>query len=179
MEQKLRSFSSYLHEKPKRALAAGLLLYSAMFALLFCSSYLKVLLDTGTLMGGDGVAQFYPYAIEFRRMLISFFDSLGNGSPTVPMISMNFAFGSDDWTSVVPNFLPLLPYYIFLPLVPLYAVHNYWAIGSVLMLYLAGLAFFFMCRHFGKDPLIAGFFSAFFSFCGNTFHTALPNQQLL
>ncbi len=179
MDAKISSLYSYIRQKPKRALTAGLLLYSAMFTLIFSVSFLTILLDTGSLMVGDGVSQFYPYTLEFRRMLISFFDSFGSGSPSIPMISMNFSFGSDNFTSVLPDYLPFLPYYIFLPLIPESAVHTFWSIGTVIMLFIAGLSFFFMCRYFGKDPLISGFFAAFFSFCGNTVFLALPNQHMI
>ena len=163
----------------KRPFIAGAVIYTVLFAAYFAIALLPHYLATGSLIGGDALIQYYPYTMEFRRDLISFFDSFSSGSPALPLISTDFLYGADLWTSVYPDYIPFLPFYIFLPLVPESAVHVFYGIGTALLTYISGLTFYYMCVYFGKDPLISGFFSPFYVFCCSFFSMEMINQHLL
>lgn len=157
----------------------GVGIYTLIFAIFTAITSLTVIIDTGTLLGGDGIAQYYPFFLEFRRNTIAFFESLFGGSPQLNMIDLNFCFGTDTITGTTMIFLPFFPVYAISALLPEAAVPLLYALVSLVLSYLAGLAFIYMCRHFGVQPLWSGVFAPAYVFCGNYFFTGLFNPQFL
>ncbi|MCR4779499.1 MAG: YfhO family protein [Ruminiclostridium sp.] len=163
----------------KRAFIAGMVVYTVFFALFFSMTLLRSLLEYGSVLGGDSVSQYYPFLFEFRRNVGAFFSGLANGSSVFIMAEPNYAFGSDALTCVTADFLPFLPYYIFTPLIPEEGLMLYYGIGTVLMAYIAGTAFVYMCSYFEQSTLAAGFFAVLYIFCGSCWFTILFNQQFI
>lgn len=159
--------------------SAAVLVYTAVFVLYTAITTLIVILDTGSLLGGDGVAQYYPFLLELRRNIIAFFESLANGSTQLTMIDLNMCYGTDTLTGTAMNFLPFLPVYALSALISEEAVPLFFAIVSLLLSYLSGLSFLCLCRHFRLHSLWSGFFASAYVFCGNYYFTGLLNPQFL
>ena len=178
-DSRLSQLAAYLTGNKKRAFAAGVAVYTAVFALFFCISVLPVIADTGTLLGGDGVAQYYPYLLDFRRNIIELIDSVKSGSPQLTMMNFNYCCGIDTVTSTAMNFMPLLPFYALSAFVAESDVPMLFAVGAVLLAYMAGIAFMCLCAHFRLDMLWSGLMAPFYVFCGNYFFTGSLNPQFL
>ena len=159
--------------------SASVLVYTAVFVLFTAITTLIVIIDTGALFGGDGVAQYYPFLLETRRNIIAFFESLSNGSPQLNMIDLNMCFGTDTLTGTAMHFLPFLPVYALSALLPEEAVPMFFAIAALLLSYLAGISFICLCRHFRLRNLWNAIFAAAYVFCGNYFFTGILNPQFL
>lgn len=163
----------------KRPFLSGVLIYTLFFSFYFCLTMLRGLIETGSLLASDGISQYYPFLLSFRRDLIAFFNSIGSGSPTLNMMNFNFAYGSDTYTGTYGDFLPFLPYYIFSPLVPEEGIPLFYGIGTVILTYISGISFIFLCGYFGRNTVTAGFFAPFYAFCGSFIFTAAYNQHFL
>lgn len=157
----------------------GAAVYTAIFMLFAAVSVIPVLIDTGSLLGGDGVEQYYPFLIELRRNIIAFFESLGNGTPELIMIDLNVCYGTDTLTGMSMNFMPFLPVYALSALMPESAMPMFFAIVALLLSYLAGISFLFACRHFRLHSLWSGVFASAYVYCGNYFFTGLLNPHFL
>lgn len=175
----LNSIDVYINKSRKRAFVVGALLYTAVFLLFFFISVVPVIRDTGTMMAGDGVAQYYPYLLDLRRNIISFFESLRNGSPQLTMMNFNYSYGADTLTSTTMNFMPMLPFYALSALLQESDIPMFFAVGVMLLSYMSGLSFMLACAHFRQNMLWSGVIAPFYVFCGNFFFTGLLNPHFL
>ena len=178
-ERKLADFGRFVRKDRKHAFLSGLLIYTLFFTLYAWISLWPYFEASGTMLGGDGIAQYYPFVLKFRRNLLEIFSGLGNGTPVFPMFDPNFAFGSDTFTCVSYDFVPFLPYYIFSVFVPESGMALFYGLGTVLFAYISGISFIYLCVYFEKDAVAAGFFAPFYVLCGNSFFTAFFNQHFL
>ncbi len=175
----LNSIDVYINKSRKRAFVVGALLYTAVFLLFFFISVVPVIRDTGTMMAGDGVAQYYPYLLDLRRNIISFFESLRNGSPQLTMMNFNYSYGADTLTSTAMNFMPMLPFYALSALLQESDIPMFFAVGVMLLSYMSGLSFMAMSAHFKQNLLLSGIIAPFYAFCGNYIFTGLLNPHFL
>ena len=169
---------SFVSKTRKRAFFTGLMIYTLMFTGYFLFFLLPTIIETRSLLASDGISQYYPFLLEFRRNLITFFDTLSKGSPTFPMMNFMHSYGSTT-IMTIGDFLPALPYYVFVSLVSEEGVPTFYGMGTVLLAYISGISFLYMCHYFRRDSIVSGFFSLFYVFCINMFFTALYNQQFL
>ncbi|MBR5090940.1 MAG: YfhO family protein [Ruminiclostridium sp.] len=179
INDRISSVYRYIRANSRRSAAAGILIYTLFFALYFCVSLLPYIMASGTLMGSDSIEQYYPYLIELKKNLGLFFKSIADGAPAVPMLNFDFAYGSDVYSAMVCDYMPFLPYYIFTVFVPDRGLPLFYGIGTVLFSYLSGLSFIYMCGHFRRDTVAAGFFAPLYVFSGASFYTGLLNQFFL
>ncbi len=175
----LSKLSAYLGASKKRAFFAGSLIYTAMFLLFFMLSVYPVIRDTGAYLGGDGVGQYYPFLMDFRSNTIDFIESVKNGSPQLTMMNFDYFYGTDTIASTTFMFVPFLPYFFFSAFVSEAALPLFFAVGTVLLAYIAGFSFMSLCAHFGKNMLWGGFSAVFYVFCGNYFFTASLNPHFM
>lgn len=159
--------------------SASVLVYTAVFVLFTAITTLIVIIDTGSLLGGDGISQYYPFLLETRRNIIAFFESLANGSPQFTMINFNMCYGTDTVTGAALNFIPFFPVYALSALFPEEAMPMFFAVVVLLLSYLAGISFICLCRHFRLRSLWNGIFAAAYVFCGNYLATGLFNPHFL
>lgn len=179
LNSKLSRLQAYILADKKRAFLWGGGIYTLLFMIYGAIVMLTPILDTGSFMGADSIAQYYPYLLDFRRNVIDFFESIKSGNPQIPMINFEFFFGTDTISTTTMMFVPFLPYYIFSALIPEAGIPLFYGIGTVLLSYLSGISFMALCRHFDKNMLWSGFFAVFYIFCGNYFFTAGLNQHFL
>lgn len=154
----------------------GIAIYTLMFALGCVMLILPAVKETGTVLAGDGVDQYYPVLIALRRYLIEFFDNVSHGSFEFPMVDFYSMFGNDTINGI-PMYFPFLPYYIFSVLVPETFVDDLLTGGIILSLFGSGLSFFNLCRHFDVNLLWAGLFASFYAFCGNAMAIVVWNPH--
>ncbi len=179
LNSKLSRLHTYILADRKRAFLWGGGIYTLLFMIYGAIVMLTPILDTGSFMGADSIAQYYPYLLDFRSNVIDFFESIKSGNPQMTMMNFEFFFGTDTISTTTMMFVPFLPYYIFSAFVPEAAVPLFYGIGTVLLSYLSGISFMALCRHFDKNMLWSGFFAVFYIFCGNYFYTAGLNQHFL
>lgn len=179
LNSKLAAAADYLHRNKKRALFAGSVLYIFIFALFSAVTIIPIIRDTRTLLGCDGAAQFYPYLLDFRRNLLSFFESIKNGSPEITMINFDYYFGTDVLVSTGLNFIAFFPFYALSVFVPEAGIPLFFAVGVVLLSFLSGFSFMYLCSYYRRNPLWSGLMAPFYVFCGNYFFTAVANPQFL
>jgi len=165
-------------QETRKELLAGLILYTVLFLLGMTMTTIKAISETGSLLGGDGVAQYYPLLLDLRRNTIDFFRALSEGTPVLRMMNFNFMFGSDT-VSYSSVFLPALPLYMISALVPESSVGLFFAVVVIILSYLAGISNIFMCRHFKAAAIPSGIFSLTYVFCGSYFYTILWNPMFL
>ncbi len=175
----LMKFAEYINKSKRRAFAVSVIIYAAVFLLFFSVSVLPVLMDTGTIMGGDGVSQYYPYLLDLRRNIISFAESIRNGSPQLTMMNFDYSYGADTITSTAMNFMPMLPYYALSAFISEVDVPLFFAVGAILLSFMAGLSFIVMCADLKQNMLWSGVIAPFYVFCGNYFFTGILNPQFL
>lgn len=178
-EKKLTNLIVFAKKDRKHAFISGLVIYTLFFSLYGFISLFPFFEVSGTILGGDGVAQYYPLLVAFRRDLSQIFGGILNGNPVFPMFDANFAFGTDAFASVAYDYLPFLPYYIFSVFVPESGLAFFYGMGTVLFAYVSGISFLYLCSYFEKDTVAAGFFAPFYALCGNGFYTAFFNQHFL
>ncbi len=176
---RLSAVSDYLNQNKKRAFLWGSVLYIAVFALFAAVTIIPVICDTGALLGCDGVSQFYPYLLDFRRNLLSFFESVKNGSPEITMINFGYYFGTDVLVSTGLNFISFFPFYALSVFVPEAGIPLFFAVGVVLLSLISGFSFMYLCSYYGKNPIYSGLMAPFYVFCGNYFFTAVGNPQFI
>ena len=176
---RLEKIGDRLSADRKKSFAVGLFIYTIFYAVYFCISLLPGFLDTGTILGADGIAQYYPFLMTLRRDLLTFFDNIAAGNPTFPMMNFNFAYGADTFSAIMPDFLPALPFYALSVLVPEGFVATFYGIGVIFLDYISGITCLYLFSYFGKNTAVAGFFAPFYALCGNSFFTALYNAQFL
>ncbi len=162
----------------KKAFFTGIVIYTLMFAGEFFLTLLPTIIDQGSLMASDGISQYYPFLLDFRNSLLTFFDNLSKGEFSFPFVNFNYSYGAAPLPSP-GDFLPYLPYYVFVALIPESWVAAFYGFGTVLLLYISGISFIYMCSYFEKNTMIAGFFSFFYVFCINTFFTSMYNQHFM
>ena len=156
----------------------GAAIYTLMFALGCIILLLPSVKETGTIIAGDGADQYYPMLIALRKYLIEFLGNISRGSFEFPMIDLYSMFGSDT-ISEIQIYLPFIPYYIFTVLIPETFVDDFLTGGIILFLFISGLSFINMCRHFNVNLLWAGLFASFYTFCGNAMANVVWNPQFL
>ncbi len=178
-DSSLSKLYSYLCADRKRTVLSALVIYLIMFVIFALVSLYPTAEKIGTLLGVDGVGQYYPFLLDFRRNLIDFFESVKSGNPQFRMINFGFFLGTDTISTTTVSFIPFLPYYIFVALVPENAVPAFLSVGAVLLSFIAGLSFIYLCSHFKKNLLLSGFMAVFYVFCGNYFFTGLWNPHFL
>lgn len=154
----------------------GVVISTALFALGYLTLIMPAVKETGTLLAGDGCAQYYPMLKAFRRTLLHFFDNIANGSFEFPMADLNSLFGSDTASCIV-MYAPFLPYYLLTLLVPEAFVDEMLMGSVIIFMFASGLSFMNMCRYFNKNLLWSGFFAAFYAFCGNAVSTTMWNPH--
>ena len=169
---------SFVSGTKKRAIFTGLMIYTAMFAANMFLFILPTIADMGNLLASDALAQYYPFLLDFRNNLLTLFSNISEGNFAYPLVNFNYSFGANS-ISTCMDFLPFLPYYIFVAAVPVEAVPLFYSVGTILLAYISGITFFIMCLYFERDPIISGGFSLFYVFCLNAFYTALFNQHFL
>ncbi len=179
VENKLAGIARFTGKDRKHAFLSGLLIYTLFFTIYAWITLWPYFETSGTILGADGVDQYYPLLFKFRRNLLEIFTGLGSGSPVFPMFDPNFSFGSDAFTTVSYDFVMFLPYYIFSVFVPESGLALFYGVGTVLFAYVSGISFIYLCVYFEKNPIAAGFFAPFYVFCGNSFFTAFFNQHFL
>ncbi len=179
VENKLAGIARFTGKDRKHSFLSGLLIYTLFFTVYAWITLWPYFETSGTLLGADGVDQYYPLLFKFRRNLLEIFTGLGSGSPVFPMFDPNFSFGSDAFTTVSYDFVIFLPYYIFSVFVPESGLALFYGVGTVLFAYVSGISFIYLCVYFEKNPIAAGFFAPFYVFCGNSFFTAFFNQHFL
>lgn len=178
-ESKVAKLYSYLCADRKRAVLSAVIIYIMTFSAFAAVSLYPVIKETGILLGGDGVGQYYPFLLDFRRNLIDFFESVKSGNPQFRMMNFSYFFGTDTIASTTLSFIPFLPYYIFVVFVPESAVAGFLSAGVVLISFTAGFSFIYCCNYFKKNLPLSGFIAAFYVFCGNYFYTGLWNPHFL
>ena len=178
-DSRLKKLGDILSTDKKKSFAVGLFIYTIFYAVYFCISLLPGFLDTGTILGADGIAQYYPFLLTLRRDLLTFFDNIAAGNPTFPMMNFSFAFGADTYNAIMPDFLPALPFYALSVLVPENFVATFYGIGVIFLDYISGITCLYLFSYFGKNTAVAGFFVPFYALCGNSYFTLLYNAQFL
>ena len=179
VENKLAGLGRFIRKDRKHSVLSGLVVYTLFFMVYAWITLWPYFEASGTILGADGVDQYYPFLFKFRRNLLEIFNGIGSGAPVFPMFDPNFSFGSDTFTTVSYDFIPFLPYYIFSVLVPESGLALFYGVGTVLFAYISGISFIYLCVYFEKDAIAAGFFAPFYVFCGNSFFTAFFNQHFL
>lgn len=179
VENKLADFGRFVRKDRKHAFLTGLVIYTLFFTVYAWITLWPFFEASGTILQGDGIAQYYPLLLKFRRNLLEIFTGLGSGTPVFPMFDPNFSFGSDTFTTVSYDFVMFLPYYIFSVFVPESGLALFYGVGTVLFAYISGISFIYLCVYFEKNTIAAGFFAPFYVFCGNSFFTAFFNQHFL
>ncbi len=163
----------------KYGLAVGVAIYTVLFLLLTLSAFLRILLDTGALLGGDGIASYYPWLLDLRRNVITFFEGLSHGEFKLTMINMDYSYGMDTITTMSMIFIPFFPVFALSALVPEAAVPTFFAVVTLLLAYLAGLCFIRLCRYFNLNLLWSSLFAVFYVFCDNFITTGVFNPAFL
>ena len=176
---RLSAFYAGIKKSKVRTFIAVIAVYTILFALFFLKAAGQTLSDKGHLLGSDGVLQYLPFLVQLRRDLLTFFGSIASGAPALPMVDLNYAFGADTITATAPDFIPMLPYYIFSVFLPENAMPAFITGGVVLMSYLSGLSFTAMCVHFGKDPLFSAVFAPVYVFCADYWLSTWGNPHFL
>ena len=176
INNKFFAFFEYLRADKKRAFISGLIIYTAIFVVCVLKFLVPAFNETGTLLGGDGVASYYPVLLQFRRNVIIFFENLMQGKPEFNMINFDYLFGTDCFIS---NYTAMLPLYALSALFPESAIPAFMGWALIIMTYIAGLSFIYMCRYFKRDMLWSCFFAAMYAFCGNYFYTGVFNPYFL
>lgn len=154
----------------------GAVVFTLMFALGYLTLIMPAIKETGTLLAGDGSAQYYPVLLAFRRTMLQFFDNIANGIFEFPMMDLATMFGTDS-TGYISLYAPFLPYYILTVLVPETFVDEMLMGGIIIFMFLSGLSFMNMCRHFRANMIWSGLFAAFYVFCGNNISTTMWNPH--
>lgn len=176
VNNKLAAFSDYIRASKKRAVLWGGLLYTVMF-FAFVIVYMSYdIAATGSYLGGDGVAAYYPDLLDFRRNVISFFEGLKNGTPELTFINFDRLYGTDNFLSI---YLPLFPFFALSALFSEAAMPMFLTVGLLILSYFVGISFLYLCSYFKRDMIWSGFFAAFYVFCGNYFYTGAFNHQFL
>ncbi|MBQ2798389.1 MAG: YfhO family protein [Ruminiclostridium sp.] len=153
-------------------------IYTTLFALFITITILPMIIESGSFLGGDGINQYYPFLLNFKECILSFFDNVGSGTFQLPMMNFEYGFGIDNIFTIL-NFLPFAPFYVFSIIVPNEHIALFLAIGTLLLTYLSGLSFIAMCRHFGKNLFYGGLFATCYVFCGNMIFTGALNPHFL
>ncbi len=179
LNKRISSISSYLLASKKRAFLAGSAIYTLLFVLYTAICIYPAVRDTGSFLGADGIAQYYPFLLDFRSNTIDFIESLKSGNPQITMMNFGYFFGTDTIASSTMMFVPFLPYYFLSAFIPESAVPLFFTLGAVILSYLAGLSFMYLCSCYKKNMLWAGFFGVFYVFCGNYFFTGAMNPHFL
>ena len=175
----LERIKGYLTKTPLRSFLSAVLIYTVLTAVISFPTVISELIRTGSLLGYDSGAQYFPFLIKFREDLITFFDSIVNGSPVIPMLDPDYAYGADTFVTCAPDFLPFLPYYIFSVFLPEESMALFYGVGTTLLTYIAGISFIYMCRYFECDMLLAGISAPLYVLCGGYMFTGLYNQHFL
>ncbi len=176
---RISAITEYLSGNKKRAVLTGSAIYTVLFLIYASVCIFPAIKDTGAFLGADGIAQYYPFFLDFRSNTIDFIESLKSGNPQITMMNFEYFFGTDTIASTTMMFVPFLPYYFLSAFVPESAVPLFFAGGTVILSYLAGLSFLYLCSYYRKNMLWAGLFGAFYIFCGNYFFTAGLNHHFL
>ena len=154
----------------------GAVVFTLMFALGYLTLIMPAIKETGTLLAGDGSAQYYPVLLAFRRTMLQFFDNIANGIFEFPMMDLATMFGTDT-TGYISLYAPFFPYYLLTVLVPETFVDEMLMGGIIIFMFLSGLSFMNMCRHFRANMIWSGLFAAFYVFCGNNISTTMWNPH--
>ncbi len=177
--RKISEFSKYLLASKKRTLLGGVIIYTAVFLLFFIFSVLPPIMETGTFLGSDGIAQYYPFLLDFRSNTIDFIESVKSGNPQLTMMNFDYFYGSDTISTTTLIFIPFLPYYFCSAFIPETAVPMFFAVGVIILSYFSGLSFMYLCSYYKRNMLWAGFLASFYVFCGNYFFTGALNSHFL
>lgn len=170
------AFFDYLRADKKRTLISALIIYTAIFSVIALKIFIPAYNDTGSLLGGDGIASYYPALLQFRRNVIAFFENLSQGNFEFNMLNFAYLFGSDSFAGIYTSMLPM---YALTALFPESAIPDFMAWALVITSYMVGLSFMYMCSYFKRDMLWSGFLASFYVFCGNYFYTGLFNPFFL
>lgn len=175
----LERIGGYLTKTPRRSFLSGLVIYTLFIAVLSFPTVISEFMRTGSLLGYDSEAQYFPFLINFRENLAAFFNGVVNGRPVLPMMNFGYEYGADMFTANVALFMPFIPYYAFSVLVPVDGIACFYSIGTLILSYLSGISFLCMCRHYDGNMLLSGLFAPLYVLCGGYMFTGLYNQHFL
>jgi len=179
IEKKLNSFYVKLSGSRKGTLLTALITYTVLFLTISGVLIFPIIHEKGHILGGDGLAQYHPLLLDFRRNMISFFESVKNGNPDFRMLNPKYIYGFDSFIISFMYFFPFLPVYIFVIFVKEESTLLFFSYAIMVISYFCGISFIAMCRHFGIKNAYSGIFAVTYIFCGNYFATGLWNPQFL
>lgn len=166
IDAKLEGIGKSLRKTPRKELLSSYVIYTVLFLAIGAVLFIPDIKKSGILIAGDGNSMYYPHLVNFRRSLLEFCASVKKGSPQLPLINYNASFGSDNILSFY-SLLPCFPLYALCIFLPESALPAFYTVTQIILLYLTGFSFIYLCKYFNRDLLISGFFAAGYSFCGH------------
>lgn len=161
-------------------------IYSLVFVVTFFAVFSPFILGNKTFVWEiDGSYQMLPWLFYVGKFLRRVFEAVFHGGFSIPLFDISLGWGEDiiGYLGSNGHMEPIAA--LLSALLPLKQIETLYIILIFLRLYLAGLAFLYMCRYFAKDPAwtIAGaliyLFNGYTIFCGTCFPYFLDAMVLL
>ena len=155
-----------------------ILIYTLLFLTVFFCAFSPFLLGGKTFVWYlDARDQIYPYMIYTGKYLRTLLSHFLHGDFSVPLFDLSMGWGDDVIGYLSSNWMTD-------PLVLLFSLFAFpgisesvYALLSIFRLYLAGLSFLYLCRHFQKPTVHALIGALIYCFCGYGIYSvmAIPN----
>ena len=170
--QSINTMNSALDEiKNRRRL--WFYIYTLTFLFTFAFAFSPFLLQgRGFVWYIDGRMQTYPWLAYVGQRVRSTLAGFLKGDFTVPLYDLSMGWG-DDIIGFMGSYAQLDPVAVFLSaLVPIAFTETLYSFIIIMRLYLAGLAFIYMCLHFCKRPFESYIGSILYLFCAYATYTS-------
>ncbi len=138
VEDRLRVLAHRCLSDRRLGATVCVIIYTVVFAMFFACHTLFGILDTGSILGGDGIEQTYPFLLDLRSNTIYFFETLLDGNPQITLINLQYGMGTDTITGIAMFFMPLLRVFMLSALFPASAAPMFLTVIVVLLSYAAG-----------------------------------------
>ena len=132
LSQQIYSFIENADKINKKTTLICIAVYTLIFAVVLSFTVLPIMSKTGSVLGSDGINQYYPFLLNFKECILSVADGISEGAFRLPMMNFGYGFGTDNIFTIL-NFLPFAPYFAFSAIVPDEHIALFLSIGVILL----------------------------------------------
>ena len=167
------------HEKNNK-IRACIIFYTILFILTFLLSYSSFWIDKKSFIWkSDGHNQHYPALIYWSHYLRQIARNILQGNFSIPLFDINLAMGSDILTTLSVFYSSSEPLNLLSVIIPTKHIEFFYNFLIIFRMYLAGLAFCFLCFYHEKRNYYILIGALIYVYSGYTIYTAVRHPQFI